>query len=154
MPDESEHIRDAIIKFNRENPDHTALLFNMQDEETRSQMIDFVMGRHKNPKQIVAYETKFQGPYTEGQWHEQRAFIERLYGMGTFNKIFYQGPHGGAHTPIENDAELKFHLDRIEDGFQINPRGTLEYSIGMNLIIKGYEPDRGLIVTNGWDPTT
>ena len=143
-----DEVEEVIKKFSEEHPEVDMRIMKADTPEAKKALAEIYMNmRPKHPEQLVAYETKMEGPYTKEQWPAERAFIVKAFGRSIFNKMLYSGPFGGAHTSVEDEKELNRELNNIDEGFERNPEGTLRYALGMNLEIQGYDSEKQRLIT-------
>jgi|SRR3989338_731881 len=141
-------VEDLIRKFTEEHPEVNMTIMKADTPEAKKALAEMYMNmRPKHPEQIIAYETKMEGPYTKEQWPTEREFIVKAFKRGMFNKMLYDGPFGGAHTSVEDERELEWNLHNIDDGFEREPNGTLRYALGMNLEVQGYDSKEQRLIT-------
>lgn len=145
---EEDNIEDLIRRFSEEHPEINITIMRADTPEAKKALTDIYRDmRPKHPEQIIAYETKIEGPYTKKQWPAERRFIVKAFKRRMFNKILYFGPFSGACISVKDERELKWNLRNIDDGFKREPNGTLRYALGMNLEIQGYDSKEQRLIT-------
>lgn len=149
-PKKEDQIEEMYRRFAEEHPEIPIQRMKADTPEARKVLAEIYMAkRTKHPEQIIAYETKTQGPYTREQWPNERAFLLKSFRMGMFNKmiyIFVNPDGGGAHTKIANEKGLEEHLARIDEEFERTPGVGVEYNLGMNLEIQGYDSEKQRLI--------
>jgi len=145
---EGDEIEELFREFSEEHPEVPIRIMKADTPEAKKKLAEMYMNsRPKHPEQVVAYETEMQGPYTRQEWPAERAFIEKAFKMGMFNKVFYHGPSSGEHDFIRDVDHLNRKLDRIGNEFERNLEGTLKYLLGMNLEVQGYDSKKQRLIT-------
>lgn len=145
-------LEQALVDFSKAHPEIAMQMVTLDTPEARKAFAkQYMANRPKHPEQIIAYEMTPQD-FTRGQWVFERQFVLRAFERGMFNKMIYTCPNGGgAHTDVRDKNALNIYLADIDRGFRENPQGRVNYAIGMNLEVQGYDPKtQSLKVEKDW----